>query len=92
MTESQIYNVLIGYLCFVPLITMHEWAHAWVAWKCGDDTAYSEGRVTMNPVAHMELIGTVVLPLLGSFVALSDRKSTRLNSSHEWISRMPSSA
>ena len=79
MTESQIYNVLIGYLCFVPLITMHEWAHAWVAWKCGDNTAYSEGRVTMNPVAHMELIGT-------------DRKSTRLNSSHIPLSRMPSSA
>jgi Zn-dependent protease len=72
MSETAIYNVLIGYLCFVPLITMHEWAHAWVAWKCGDNTAYHQGRVTMNPVAHMELIGTVVLPLLASFVALSN--------------------
>lgn len=71
MDQTAIYNVLIGWLCFVPLITMHEWAHAWVAWKCGDNTAYNEGRVTMNPVAHMELIGTVVLPLMASFVALS---------------------
>ena len=72
MSEQAIYNILIGYLCFVPLITMHEWAHAWVAWKCGDNTAYSEGRVTVNPLSHMELGGTVILPLLGSFVALTN--------------------
>ena len=72
MSQTQIVEVLLGYLFFVPLITMHEWAHAWVAWKCGDNTAYNEGRVTMNPIAHMELIGTVVLPLMASFVALSN--------------------
>ena len=71
MSQTQIVEVLLGYLFFVPLITMHEWAHAWVAWKCGDNTAYNEGRVTMNPIAHMELIGTVVLPLMASFIALS---------------------
>ena len=70
MDHNTIVNILIGYLCFVPLITLHEWAHAWVAWKCGDNTAYNDGRVTMNPVAHMELIGTVVLPLMASFVAV----------------------
>ena len=72
MSQTQIVEVLLGYLFFVPLITMHEWAHAWVAWKCGDNTAYNEGRVTMNPIAHMELIGTVVLPLMASFIALSN--------------------
>jgi Zn-dependent protease len=72
MTQSDIYNVLLGYLFFVPLITLHEWAHAWVAWKCGDNTAYDEGRVTINPIAHMELVGTVVLPLMASFIALSN--------------------
>lgn len=72
MSQSDIINVLLGYLCFVPLITLHEWAHAWVAWKCGDNTAYDEGRVTINPIAHMELIGTVVLPLMAAFVALSN--------------------
>lgn len=72
MTQSDIYNVLLGYLFFVPLITLHEWAHAWVAWKCGDNTAYDEGRVTINPIAHMELFGTVVLPLMASFIALSN--------------------
>ncbi len=60
------------YLLFIPLLTFHEWAHAWVAWKCGDDTARMQGRVTLNPIAHMELIGTVVLPLLGIFLSLSN--------------------
>ena len=72
MSQTDIFNVLLGYLCFVPLITLHEWAHAWVAWKCGDNTAYNEGRVTINPIAHMEFIGTVVLPLMASFIALSN--------------------
>ncbi|MBI5802108.1 MAG: site-2 protease family protein [Verrucomicrobia bacterium] len=72
MSQSDIYNVLLGYLIFVPLITLHEWAHAWVAWKCGDNTAYDEGRVTINPIAHMEFVGTVVLPLMASFIALSN--------------------
>lgn len=72
MSQTDIFNVLLGYLLFVPLITLHEWGHAWVAWKCGDNTAYNEGRVTINPIAHMEFIGTVVLPLMASFVALSN--------------------
>lgn len=72
MTQSAILDGLLTYLFFIPLLTFHEWAHAWVAWKCGDDTAYSQGRVTLNPVAHMELIGTVVLPLLGIMLSLSN--------------------
>lgn len=72
MTQSAIFDGLLTYLLFIPLLTFHEWAHAWVAWKCGDDTAYSQGRVTLNPVAHMELIGTVVLPLMGIFLSLSN--------------------
>lgn len=72
MTQSAIFDGLLTYLFFIPLLTFHEWAHAWVAWKCGDDTAYLQGRVTLNPIAHMELIGTVVLPLLGIFLSLSN--------------------
>lgn len=72
MTQSAIFDGLLIYLLFIPLLTFHEWAHAWVAWKCGDDTAYSQGRVTLNPIMHMELIGTVVLPLLGIMLSLSN--------------------
>ncbi|WP_420717567.1 site-2 protease family protein [Emcibacter sp.] len=43
---------------------MHEAAHGWVAWKLGDDTAKVQGRVTFNPLAHIDPFGTVLLPLL----------------------------
>jgi Zn-dependent protease len=51
-----------------PLIlslSFHEWAHAWSAWKLGDDTAARMGRLTLNPLAHVDPIGTVLFPLLG---------------------------
>ncbi|MEY4200983.1 MAG: hypothetical protein RLZZ265_2723 [Verrucomicrobiota bacterium] len=72
MDQKALFDGLLTYVFFIPLLTFHEWAHAWVAWKCGDDTAYHQGRVTLNPIAHMELIGTVVLPLLGIFLSLSN--------------------
>jgi Zn-dependent protease len=45
-------------------ITAHEAAHGWVAFKLGDNTAYRAGRVTLNPIKHIDLIGTIILPLL----------------------------
>lgn len=62
---------LLLYACFIPVLTFHECAHAWTAWKLGDDTARSLGRVSLNPAVHMEVIGTVVLPLIGIFLAMS---------------------
>ena len=46
-------------------LSFHEFAHAWSAWKLGDDTASREGRLTLNPLAHIDLLGTILLPLLG---------------------------
>lgn len=43
-------------------ITLHEAAHGWAAWKLGDDTAYRLGRVSANPIRHVDPLGTVVLP------------------------------
>ncbi len=60
---------LIFYLGFIALLTPHEWAHAWVALKCGDDTAKREGRVSLNPLVHIDPIGTVALPLLAFFLS-----------------------
>jgi Zn-dependent protease len=45
-------------------ITLHEAAHAYAAWMLGDDTAYRRGRVTINPLKHVDAFGTVLLPLL----------------------------
>lgn len=52
----------------IPLLlslTVHEWAHAWSANLLGDDTAEREGRLTLNPLAHIDPLGTIILPLLG---------------------------
>ena len=52
----------------IPLmlsLSIHEFAHAWSAWKLGDDTASMQGRLTLNPVAHIDPVGTLLLPLLG---------------------------
>ena len=57
------------YLGLLVLLTFHEFGHAWMAWKCGDDTAKLQGRVSLNPVVHIDAIGTVVLPLLMVFFA-----------------------
>src|SRR3954447_12586103 len=60
-------SALLKVLMFWMLTTPHEFAHAWVATKLGDDTPLLEGRVTLNPLANVDWIGTVILPLLMSF-------------------------
>ncbi len=54
-------------LYFVPLIlslAVHEFAHAWAAYRLGDDTAARAGRLSLNPFVHADLVGTIILPLL----------------------------
>ena len=51
----------------IPLflaIILHEIAHGWVAYKCGDDTAKRAGRLTLNPIPHIDPIGSILLPAL----------------------------
>lgn len=48
-------------------LTIHEYAHGWMAYRYGDDTAKRMGRLTLNPLAHISLIGTIILPLLVHF-------------------------
>src|SRR5437660_1233140 len=62
---------LIQYLGLLVLLTFHEFGHAWMAWKCGDDTARLQGRVSLNPLVHIDPIGTVVMPLLIIFLPMS---------------------
>ena len=60
--------LLTRMLILIPLIlslSVHEWAHAWTARMLGDRTAEAEGRLTLNPLSHIDPIGTVLLPLLG---------------------------
>jgi len=51
------------------LTAPHEFAHAWVATRLGDDTPRNDGRVTLNPLAHVDWIGTALLPFVTSLMA-----------------------
>jgi Zn-dependent protease len=62
--EGALINVALLWL----LTTPHEFAHAWVATKLGDDTPRLQGRVTLNPLAHVDWIGTVLLPAVTSLI------------------------
>lgn len=46
-------------------LSVHEWAHAMAAFLLGDDTASSQGRLTLDPMAHIDPLGTIILPLIG---------------------------
>jgi len=56
-------DTIISLLVFVISMTLHEVAHGYVAYKFGDDTAKREGRITLNPLKHIELTG-IILPVL----------------------------
>jgi Zn-dependent protease len=57
-------SVAIGFGVLLISLTIHEAAHAWTADRLGDRTARLLGRVSLNPLVHIDLIGTVVLPLI----------------------------
>src|SRR6516225_7874657 len=69
MPSRDIIDGLIMYLGLVVLLTFHEFGHAWMAWRCGDDTARSQGRVSLNPLVHIDPIGTVIIPLVMIFLS-----------------------
>jgi Zn-dependent protease len=66
-TAQWIQTALVYALPVLFAITLHEAAHAYVAMRLGDSTAWMLGRVTMNPIKHIDPIGTIVLPLLCYF-------------------------
>lgn len=59
---------LIIFILLVVSIVFHEWGHALMADLLGDDTPRAEGRVTLDPRAHLDTVGTVVIPLINIFV------------------------
>ena len=65
---NQLADGLIQYLMLIALLTCHEFGHAWTAMMCGDDTAKSMGRVSLNPIVHIDPLGTVILPMLMIFL------------------------
>jgi len=57
----------VGFIPFLFALCVHEYSHGWVASKLGDPTARLMGRLTLNPLAHADPLGTFILPLIGMF-------------------------
>ena len=62
-------EIIIRLLVTVPVVllslSVHEWAHGWVSYKCGDPTAKNLGRLTINPLKHLDLFGALAMLLFG---------------------------
>jgi Zn-dependent protease len=65
--------LLLKFLLWAPpivlAITLHEVAHGWMALRCGDTTAWSQGRLSLNPLRHVDPIGTVLVPAVLFFTS-----------------------
>jgi Zn-dependent protease len=64
MTPEALAAGLTTYLVILFSLSFHEAAHAWTASRMGDETARHEGRITLNPLVHIDPLGTVLIPLL----------------------------
>jgi Zn-dependent protease len=61
----DLFTIISLFIGFIVGITVHESSHAWMGNKLGDSTAKDLGRISLNPIRHIDLIGTVVLPIVG---------------------------
>ena len=58
-------ELLASFLAVVVVLTLHEFAHAFVAYKCGDPTPKYTGRLSLNPLRHFDLVGLICFTLVG---------------------------
>jgi Zn-dependent protease len=62
MTSNVVFSALVQLLLLWLAVSVHEAAHAWTAGRCGDPTARSLGRATLNPLRHVDLLGSLLFP------------------------------
>lgn len=70
LPHVDILDIVFQMIVFVFAISVHEAAHAWMANLCGDPTARMLGRITLNPVKHVDPVGTLLLPLVAMVTGL----------------------
>src|SRR5205814_5749424 len=63
----DIYVGIVQFIVLLLSLSIHESAHAWTADRFGDPTARYLGRVSLNPIVHADLMGTIIFPLIGIF-------------------------
>jgi Zn-dependent protease len=70
LTPEHIALGLTTYVVLLFSLSVHESAHGWMAWKLGDETAMRLGRVSLNPIVHIDPIGTLLFPLIQIFTSV----------------------
>ncbi len=68
--SNRVLSLLVGYVVFVISGSIHEYSHARTSYQLGDNTAARLGRLTLNPLAHMDILGTVILPIMAGITGL----------------------
>lgn len=95
--EDFIYRIAISLPGFLLAIVCHEASHAWMASRFGDPTAKMQGRLTLNPAVHYDLVGTIIFPLIGAMmggamfgwakpVPVDSRRFKKIRSGIFWVS------
>ena len=65
--SPRVVDIFFQIVVLLFALSVHESAHAWMAWRRGDPTAYMMGRVTLNPIKHIDPIGTILLPIVAAY-------------------------
>ncbi len=87
LTPEVIRSGLIFYILIVSSLCLRAYAQAWMANRLGDPTPAATGRLTLNPLTHMDMLGSVILPLL--FLFLLQPALARLNFFLAWAKPVP---
>ena len=69
LSNEQVRQALLSLVAFVVAVTFHEFGHAIVADRLGDGLPRAQGRVTLSPLAHIDLVGTIIVPLMAAFAS-----------------------
>jgi Zn-dependent protease len=67
-SPDQVRDALLSLCAFIVSVSVHEFGHAFMANRLGDGLPRAQGRLTLSPLAHIDLIGTIVLPLVAAFM------------------------
>jgi len=81
----DVVQILFQIIAFLFAISVHESAHAWMANRCGDPTARMLGRITLNPIRHIDPVGTILLPaiaMISHFPVIGWAKPTPVDPRH----------
>jgi len=86
----QYVDYLFQAIVFLFAVSIHESAHAWMANRCGDPTVRMLGRISLNPIKHIDPIGTIVLPLIAILAKIPVLGWAKPTPVDQGISGMPS--